>query len=170
MDTTAKGGGTMKMLVFSDSHGRADRIVEAIDLHKNNTDVVIFLGDGLSDIEYLRQGYPQIAFYMVKGNCDFFTGSVHSEQVITLDGIRIFITHGHLYGAKSRYESMTYRAAELGCDAAFFGHTHLAEDNIYDVYDKRIHLFNPGSIGYEGSYGIVNTSKGVLVTSHAKII
>lgn len=160
----------MKMLVFSDSHGRADRIADAIDLHKSNTDIVIFLGDGLSDIEYLKAGYPNIAFYEVKGNCDFFTGSTRSEQVISVDGIKIFITHGHLYGAKSRYESLTYRAAELDCNAVFFGHTHLIEDNIYDVYDKRIHLFNPGSIGYEGSYGIVNTSNGVLVTSHAKII
>ena len=54
-------------------------------------------------------------------------------------------------------------------DAVFFGHTHTPYDDILDIGEKRIHLFNPGSIGYGGTYGVVNTSGRVLVTSHTKI-
>ena len=33
----------------------------------------------------------------------------------------------------------------------------------------KIHLFNPGSVATEGTFGVVNTSKGVLVTNITKI-
>ena len=39
----------------------------------------------------------------------------------------------------------------------------------FPLLDKQIRLFNPGSVGYEGSFGVVNTSGSVLVTSHGKL-
>ena len=47
-------------------------------------------------------------------------------------------------------------------------YTHIPLDTCEYVGEKRIHLFNPGSIGNGGTYGIVHTSEGVLVTSIAK--
>lgn len=160
----------MKFLVFSDSHGKIDRMMHAIDIHKSNTDGVIFLGDGLSDIDYLKSYFPNLAFYTVKGNCDLFCGSVRSEQVITVDGIKILITHSHLYSSTNRYERLAERVYELGANAVFFGHTHLPADDIIEVNGTSIRIFNPGSVGYEGNYGILNTTNGVLVTSHTKIM
>ena len=159
----------MKALVFSDSHGKSSYIRDAIELHKSNTDIVIFLGDGIKDIERVKNDYPQIAFFIVKGNCDFMAGDYENEKVITLDKKRVLICHGHTLSVKSTLVRATLRAIELECDALFFGHTHICEDNILEIMDKRIHVFNPGSIGYQGSYGIVNTSGNVLVTSHTKI-
>ena len=159
----------MKILVFSDSHAKASYINEALKMHKNNTDVVIFLGDGIKDIEYIKSAYPNIAFYIVRGNCDLSANEYESERVISLDGIKIFITHGHLYNAKFTCSRLLLRARELECQAVFFGHTHEPVDEILEVCDKRIHLFNPGSIGYLGTYGVINTSNGVLVTNITKI-
>lgn len=159
----------MKLLVFSDSHSRASRIKEAIDLHKGKCDCIIFLGDGIKDIEYIREQYSQIPFFIVKGNCDLFARETEEERLLYLDNFKILITHGHLYGAKSGYGRLIYRARELEADAVFFGHTHEPYDNLVEIEDKKIHFFNPGSIGYEGFFGVVNTSGNVLVTSHGKL-
>lgn len=159
----------MKILVFSDSHGKGKYIEKALEIHGGVCDLAIFLGDGVSDIEYIKEKYPKITFYIVKGNCDLFKGDYPTTSVLDLDGIRVLITHGHLYSAKSGYERLVYSALEKETDAIFFGHTHMPTDEIVDVGEKRIHLFNPGSIGYGGTYGIVNTSGKVLVASHGKI-
>ena len=159
----------MKALVFSDSHGKSSYIKEAIELHKSNTDAVIFLGDGVKDIERIKNEYPQIAFFIVRGNCDFMAGDYETEKIITLGSNRVLICHGHTLSVKSTLVRATLRAVELECDALFFGHTHMPEDNILDVMDRQIHVFNPGSIGYHGNYGVVNTSGNVLVTNHGKI-
>ncbi len=160
----------MKLLVFSDSHSNSYKIKEVIDMHRANCQGVIFLGDGVRDIEYIKDQYPQIPFFIVKGNCDMMARDVESERLINFDGIKIFITHGHLYGAKSGCGRLAYRARELEADAVFFGHTHIPLDDIIEVGDKRIHLFNPGSIGYGGSFGVVNTSGNILITSHGKLL
>ena len=160
----------MKALVFSDSHGKMSYIKNAIELHKSNTDAVIFLGDGIKDIERIKEQYPQIAFFIVCGNCDFLAQGYEAEKVICLGENRVLICHGHTLNVKSTLIRATMRAIELGCDALFYGHTHIAEDTVCEILDKRIHVFNPGSIGYQGSYGIVNTSNNILVTSHTKIM
>lgn len=159
----------MKILVFSDSHSNSRKMKEAIDLHKHTCEVVIFLGDGLKDIYFLKEQYPTIAFFAVKGNCDFFDYETEKERMLCLDGINIMITHGDLYGVKGGYGNIAVQAEKKGADAVFFGHTHIPYDNIMEINGKSIHLFNPGSVGYEGSYGVVNTSGRVLVTGHGKI-
>ena len=59
---------------------------------------------------------------------------------------------------------------ERAVEAVFFGHTHQPIDDIYDLENgDRIRLFNPGSIGYDGIYGVVNIKAGAIVTSHGKI-
>ena len=159
----------MKILVFSDSHGKSKHIDEALKIHGGVCDLVIFLGDGLSDIEYIKGKYPGITFFSVKGNCDFFAGGYPNYSVLDLDGIKVLVTHGHLFGAKGGYERLVYLALEKEADAVFFGHTHVPTCEIVECNDKQIHLFNPGSIGYGGTYGVVNTSGKVLVCSHGKI-
>ena len=159
----------MKALVFSDSHGKSSNIKNAIELHKSNTDAVIFLGDGIKDIERIKDSYPQIAFFIVKGNCDFMAQGYENEKIITIGTKRVLLCHGHTLSVKSTLIRATMRAIELECDALFYGHTHIPDDNICEIMDKRIQTFNPGSIGYQGSYGIVNTSGNVLVTSHTRI-
>ncbi len=160
----------MKILVFSDSHSDTRKMKEAIDMHAANCQAVIFLGDGLKDIAYLMDKYPNIPLFAVKGNCDFFAKDAEEERLLCFENFKMLITHGHLYGVKGGYGNLIYRARELDVDAVFFGHTHVPLDNIVEIEDKRVHLFNPGSIGHEGSFGVVNTSGRVLVTGHGKIL
>lgn len=159
----------MKLLVFSDSHSNPSKIKEAIDLHKAKCDCVIFLGDGIRDVNYVKEQYPQIPFFIVKGNCDFLSTEVEDEKLLCLDNFKIFITHGHKYGAKSGYGRLAYRARELDADAVFFGHTHMPLDDVIEVAGKQIRMFNPGSVGYGGYFGVVNTSGNVLITSHGNL-
>ena len=160
----------MKILVFSDSHSNSKYIEQALNMHNDIADLVIFLGDGIRDIENVKNRHSHLNFFVVKGNCDvFFSAEYPNYSVLDLDGIRVLITHGHLFGAMSGYQRLVYLALEKEVDAVFFGHTHEPIDEIVDYNDKRVHLFNPGSIGYGGTYGVVNTSGSVLVCSHGKI-
>ena len=160
----------MKILVFSDSHSDSRKMREALNIHKMTCEVVLYLGDGLKDIRYLKMQYPQIAFFEVKGNCDMFDNDAQREMLINLDGINIFFAHGDRFGVKGGYGAIASYGEKIGADAVFFGHTHQPFDDIWEVNGKSIHLFNPGSIGKGGTYGVVNTSRGVLVTSHGKIL
>lgn len=160
----------MKLLVFSDSHSDTRKMKEAIDMHARTCDGVVFLGDGLRDAEYLKDNYMDIPFFCVKGNCDFFAKDAENERVLYFDGFKILITHGHAYGVKGGIGNLLYRARELEADAVFFGHTHVPCEESIEIAGKRIQLFNPGSIGHGGSFGVVNTSGKVLVLSHGKIL
>lgn len=160
----------MKILVFSDSHGRSENIIKALKIHGGVCDFAIFLGDGLKDIDYVRDKFPSVPFVTVKGNCDTFMASAERDEcVLDLDGVRVLVTHGHKYNVKYGIGTLIYRAMELEADAVLFGHTHIPLDTQEYFNDKRIHLFNPGSVGMGGTYGIINTSGEVLITSHGKI-
>ena len=159
----------MKLLVFSDSHGKGYKIGDAIKSHKGNIDAVVFLGDGLSDMERIRVEYSDIPFFAVRGNCDFFDFSDTPEEIcVNFGEIKVLLCHGHKYGVKSSLGRIMLRARELECNAVFFGHTHTPLDFSDYIMDKRIHLFNPGSV-YQGSYGVVNTADKVLVCGHGAI-
>ena len=159
----------MKILVFSDSHSRACGIDKAISLHRRTTELVIFLGDGIKDIDAMREKYPELTFFAVKGNCDFLCSDIPKESILDLDGIRVLITHGDKYNVKYGLDTLLYSAIEKEVDAVFYGHTHIPHDSCEYVNDKRIQLFNPGSVATTDTYGVVNTSNGVLVTGIAKI-
>lgn len=159
----------MKILVFSDSHSDTRKMREVLNMHKATCQVVMFLGDGLKDIRYLKNQYPNIAFFEVKGNCDFFEDG-ETEKLINIEKFKILICHGDKYGVKSGYATLAKRGESQGADAVFFGHTHQPFDGVMEINGKNIHLFNPGSIGKQGNFGVVNTSGKVLVTSHGKIL
>ena len=60
-----------KLLVLSDSHGARDAIKRILNKEQNNVDAVIFLGDGLRDLEQALAFFPHLRVYSVAGNCDF---------------------------------------------------------------------------------------------------
>jgi len=159
----------MKFLVFSDSHNAPSSILKAVNMHAGKCDAIMFLGDGLKDLSVLEGKYPNIPIFKVKGNCDLGAFEAENELILTLDGIKIMLIHGHNHGAKYGYERIIYYAREKEVDAVFFGHTHVPCDRIEEIDGKRIHLFNPGSIATERTFGVVNTTNGILVTNIAKI-
>lgn len=159
----------MKILVFSDSHGSSANMIKAIEAHNARADLLIFLGDGLRDMELIKEKYPHLTVFSVKGNCDFFSNEAPKESILDLDGIRVLVTHGDKYNVKYTLNRIAYAGLEREVDAVFFGHTHTPCELCEYYGEHRIQLFNPGSIGTAGTYGVVNTSGGILVTGIAKI-
>ncbi len=170
----------MDILVFSDSHGRRDKIEEAVALQIKKPDAVIFLGDGLRDMVSVDIGDALLC--SVSGNCDhgsFFSDSnAPIEQNLVLGEKRIFFTHGQKYGVKSTLSPLIYEGAVRGADLILFGHTHipfervLLPENEYGIKtDKTIYLFNPGSIGtYPYCFGnITIDGAGNILLSHGTL-
>lgn len=171
----------MNILVFSDSHGHPENISEVMKKQIRTPDVVIFLGDGLRDLDYCDLMGATV--YRVRGNCDHFTliggKDVTDDLVFTLGSKKIMMTHGHKYGVKSTITPLLNRAAENGVDILLFGHTHSdfemvisPDDDRYGLkLTKSLYVMNPGSIGsYSGTWGnIVIDRSGRVLLSHGKL-
>lgn len=112
----------MKMLIFSDTHGRCGDMLAAVD--KYDPAMAVHLGDNISDGALLSDVCPGLPVKQVCGNCDFPRAGVENELVFEFGGAKFFICHGHTYGVKGGTDRLLHRAEELGADAAFFGHTH----------------------------------------------
>ena len=149
----------MRVLVVSDVHGRMRGLCEAIEAQPTAR-TVLFLGDGLRQAEEAADRYPDRTFYMVPGNCDFGSGLLPVRQE-TLGGKRFYFTHGHIHDVKYSLYRMSLAAREAGADIALFGHTHIP----HEEYIDGLYLFNPGSLGYGGTYGYVDIVGGGIRTA-----
>lgn len=145
----------MKVLVFSDSHGKLACMHQAIATEK--PDHILHLGDHVRDFLALKAQYPQIPMTNVPGNCDHGDSSPES-QTIVLDGVRIFMTHGHAYQVKYMYLRVIYAALEQDAQILLFGHTHHAEC----FEEKGLWVLNPGAAGL-GSYGVLELHEGTFM-------
>jgi len=153
----------MRVLVVSDVHGKLNLLREAIEAQPTARDV-IFLGDGLRQVEDVMDLYPDRTFYTVPGNCDFGAQGIPVRQE-TFGGKRFYFTHGHLHGVKHGLYRLDLAAREAGADIALFGHTHLA----YEEYADGLYLFNPGSLGYDYTYGYVDIVGNGIRTAVVKL-
>ena len=93
----------MEFLIFSDSHGRTEGMELALKRQIKHPDGIFFLGDGVRDAERLDIGNALL--YDVTGNCDWFScfcgeGNAPMERSFEMEGHRILMTHGHLFGVK----------------------------------------------------------------------
>ena len=131
----------MRIVVVSDSHNN-ERIIEKAKEAILDSDVLLFLGDGEEDLEGIKEWYEG-EVYAVSGNCDF-TGKNPMERVIELEGVKIFMCHGHKYNVKYGYTNISYRGEEIGADIVLFGHSHIPMIE----REKNILLINPGSLSH----------------------
>ena len=60
----------MEFLIFSDSHGRKQAMEEAFRRQIRLPDAVLFLGDGLRDLD--ANDFSPSTLFAVRGNCDFY--------------------------------------------------------------------------------------------------
>lgn len=168
----------MDLLIFSDSHGNADAMQRVIDRSVRRPDAIFFLGDGLRDLAWLdTRGAP---LYAVRGNCDFYSaGDIPTELDMSLCGLHIFASHGHLYSVKSGFSAMAAHAAELGTDVMLFGHTHEAmtetlptgERSGGTVLVKPLCIINPGSVGssYDATFATLTFRAGQVLASIGEV-
>ena len=140
----------MKILVFSDSHGNDHRMALAVKKHKT-AEIIIFCGDGHRDIEDLGRTFPKKKIFAVRGNCDW-CNDLPLLMTVELGGKRVMITHGHAQYVKEGIERLTALGHRENADIVLFGHTHRP----LTTADGRMLIMNPGSVGFDGCYGIID--------------
>lgn len=151
----------MKVLVLSDSHGRMLEVYDAVE--RECPDAIIHLGDCYEDACELRRSYPDLPVYAVLGNNDW-GADAPLASVVTLEGVRIYLTHGHREGACFSSPGQTpVHAEEQGCQLALFGHTHI----VYHARHGTVEVLNPGSISLPrcgvASYAVLTLREGRIV-------
>ena len=140
----------MKILVFSDSHDRCEKMVDIIKQFKSKNgtlDYIIHLGDLLRDADYLREKFTDIPVLSVCGNCDYIFDRKEYEKEYTLEGKKIFILHGHTRYVKHSLESLKVIAEQKKYDIILYGHTHIARED----YHNGTYIICPGSISRDNS-------------------
>ena len=167
----------MKIMCISDIHGNIECLKKAIErFREENAEKLIILGDFSS--YYFSSSDFEVAEILnnmagsiiaVRGNCDsseqenLFHFSLGLVKTIEINGMKITLTHGHVYNRNNLPEN---------CGDIFLsGHTHVGM--IEKIGDKTI--ANPGSIskprgGTKKSYIIIDEEKIELKELDGEII
>ena len=171
----------MTLLVLSDSHGSTYALREAIG--RARPDGILFAGDGARDLTHCDVSVP---LWAVRGNCDLLLSSiivdgrelsVPEEELITVDGVRILLLHGHTVDVKHGLANAVSHAAAREADVLVYGHTHKSvecwitpDDTAYgSLLKKPLLLFNPGSIGNGHSFGTLTVKNGQVLGSLSEL-
>jgi len=126
----------MKILIMSDTHGDS-RVIDKVRSFYPEIDLLIHCGD--SELPFVHDALKGMK--KVRGNCD--REKTFPEEVnFTVDDVKVFVTHGHLFNVKSSMLSLTYRAKELNAQIVCFGHSHILGAEMIDD----ILFINPGSL------------------------
>ena len=144
---------SIKVLIVSDSHGNKRLLQRVINMEKPNK--IFFLGDHINDI-YALKNTVEADICAVKGNVDYGMSGVE-DLVLSLNGYKMLLTHGHKYRIKYDYYALYLKAMAYEVDFVFFGHTH----TYTDFKENNIRFINPGSIAKprdhrKGSYIIMD--------------
>lgn len=152
----------MRVLVVSDSHSGLSYMKLWATVLKPQ--VILHLGDYYEDGKVLEELFPGTRVLQVPGNCDRYRCMGTEPEIIftSLDGVNIFMTHGHLHHVKSGLGGLIRTARTARADVAFYGHTH--EALILELEDG-LRVMNPGSCGSSGgSVGLMEIEQGKIVT------
>ncbi|MBB6448314.1 hypothetical protein HNR44_000263 [Geomicrobium halophilum] len=127
----------MKWLVVSDTHGDREGLKMLRERHDGDVSAIFHCGDSeLASDDPLLQ-----SLYVVTGNTDL-RGEFPEEEEIQWGGVRIWMTHGHLYQVKSTNQVLQDKATEKNAQLVLHGHSHFA-----GAYEKDgIIYVNPGSL------------------------
>lgn len=150
----------MIIVVFSDSHKDVEPMTEVVSRIK--PDMIIHLGDHMSDALILEQQFSDIPVEYVMGNCDSNSrGPI--QKLLAIADKRIFITHGDRYRVHNGTAEVLNEGIGQNADVVLFGHTHRPLVKI----ENDIVLMNPGKIGrwtrghWQPSYGIIDIDEKI---------
>lgn len=124
-------------VVMSDSHYDRE-VVEQIKKHYEKTASAIF---HCGDSELASSDEVWSGITVVAGNCDFDPG-YKEDQLVRVEGKKVLITHGHLYGVGFGLDKYSYFAESKGADIALFGHIH---QPVAQMIGQVLYI-NPGSV------------------------
>lgn len=128
-----------KVIVLSDTH-RNREVLQRLFPIMQESDYVIHLGDHVQDMQPFSAELGD-KLIRVRGNCDF-SCNVPEDLFVEIDGVKLFLTHGHRYRVKSTLLNVGFEALAFDCKAALYGHTHLADITEYEG----VKLINPGCL------------------------
>lgn len=126
-------------IIVSDSH-RNRAALDNLDGVFAECDYIVHLGDLSTDGGYIRNKYPDKTI-VINGNCDLDKMG-DDEKVVEVEGVKIFMCHGHAYGVKQALFHLAEEAKSAGCSIALYGHTHCAKVDEIDG----VKLINPGNL------------------------
>lgn len=136
----------LRALVLSDIHGEEANLrwlLEQVWKEFGPIHAYLCLGDGVRDFEraesFIRRRDEHALMYAVKGNNDWCDES--SFRIIELEGVRIFMTHGHNQRVKSSLYYLQDAVRDANCAVGLYGHTHSANIEMNVPL-----LVNPGAV------------------------
>lgn len=146
----------LRLAVFSDSHGAVSPLRQTVLAQA--PDMVLHLGDYIRDADALRADFPGLDIRCVRGNCDL--GDPGPDRLVfPVEGVNIFMTHGHLYAVKYSLDSLCNAARAAGAGLVLYGHTHQSDWRQMGAMT----IVNPGSAGMgEKSYALITIQGGVF--------
>ncbi len=148
----------MRLLVVSDTH-KNPFVLAKIIRSQRDAKHIFFLGDIVSDIEDIKDDFPDRIFHIVKGNCDGFC-DYPNYDIIKIENKNILFTHGDKFSVKYGTVRLFEFAKNCGCQIALYGHTHIPDI----TYEDGIYLVNPGSAARpresRASYSVIDIVAG----------
>lgn len=147
--------------VISDTHGNLNAIDKILPILES-CDMVFHLGDGASDMRAYKS-ILEDKLVCVNGNCDF--SSQDKWKLVEVEGKRLLLTHGDVFGVKGSLTRLKLFAEEKGANAVFYGHTHVA----YKEEVDGILFVNPGSLArmcIDKSFAFVTIVNGKILCNH----
>lgn len=142
---------TIKLLIFSDSHGDVGAMLDIVEQEK--PDEIIHLGDLIRDAQTVSHAFPETPVTMVPGNCDGWTNRKDC-LLLEREGVKLLLGHGHQWGVKETSAFALAEAQATRANVLLYGHTHRAVCR----QERGILLLNPGTVGGRrapASYGVI---------------
>ncbi len=153
----------MRILVVSDSHGHFFRFKDVVEKHRD-AELIFFLGDGKRELEDICDLFPERKILAVKGNCDYIS-PLPSVNCISTEQGKILYTHGDVFNVKFGTQRLEESAQKEGARLILYGHTHKRDARYLDG----MYIFNPGSLGSDGSYGICDILESGIAMNHLSV-
>lgn len=158
----------MRIGLLSDTHGILEPAFRALEL-LGPVDLLVHAGDHYHDASGLA-ALVDFPVHAVVGNCDSRLEGPE-EKILEIEGMKLYITHGHKYNVKMSLLRLYHRAAEVGAAAAVYGHTHVS-GYCYTpaegcLNSQGLLLINPGSVskprnGDRPSFGLLEITNGTI--------
>ena len=153
----------MKILVVSDSHSGLSFMRRWAKLL--HPEVIIHLGDYYDDGGVLMEEFPGSRVIRVPGNCDRWRMFEPQPETlfVMLDGVGVYLTHGHLHGVKSGTGKLLASARVAKAGAVLYGHTHIPDCRFTE---EGMLVMNPGSCGSSGgTVGLIELERGKITSA-----
>ena len=155
----------MRIIVMADSHGNKNAVRHIFEKTREEADMYVHLGDGLTDLDDIRAEHPELDIRTVVGNCDY---GIQGPQfnIIKAGKYNLYIAHGHMLRVNYGIDFIRKTAAGYNCKIVMYGHTHCR----LQQYDHNMHFFNPGSCSIprdftNPSYGYVDITDSGIITN-----